>query len=63
MGSLGGSLCSKHENKISAGWTTFALGNPTLRMGTCALELVGPIHELHVHIFRLVEDTKPLIEV
>ncbi|PKA54591.1 B3 domain-containing protein [Apostasia shenzhenica] len=46
---------------LSKGWASFSRGN-NLEGDFCAFEIVGPV-ELCVHVFRVLEETTPLLKV
>lgn len=50
------------RNWLSGGWPAFARGNNLEEGDICVFELVGPI-EFHVHIFRVVDETVPMIKL
>ncbi|XP_026666185.2 B3 domain-containing protein Os01g0723500-like [Phoenix dactylifera] len=52
--------CSR--DRLSGGWSAFSRGNNLEEGDYCAFELVGPV-EMRVHIFRVVEETIPVIRM
>lgn len=50
------------RDRLSGGWSAFARGNNLEEGDYCVFELVGPV-EMHVHIFRVVEEITPTIRM